>query len=399
MSARQIAALLKSSREDGWTDSNNNQYFHQVHNNNNSNMINTTMYPEQQLSSDLLIGQNVANHYRASYCSKQNLYRASYCPPPTSYTNQYGLPMNHYPHTAYQYPNTNQHVTTNQYITHQYPPHTYPIDPRPIGSTPNHQHHPPHIRAKIQRQIDKANKKKNPSYKKNTKLVPVIKKARRHQKDAVSLVLVEKNKRKQLTALEESLKTEKQELKSFYSPTITINTKAAIASDRLADRYRSDFNSKSEEKVDLLKLLKSHYNYELHKKKEGFDEVVFQCLECGIELRYMNWYLRLNGRYGKFPFVGNSNADYLLHFIKNPTNFAKRQKCLIQSKREKHLIVPRGIKDAICMTASLLNQIDANSSLKENHVKRAEKVFSKLPDMLCYDEDEGSYEDLFDVSL
>ena len=57
MSARQIAALLKSSRQDGLTNNNNNRmYAHQVHNN---NMINTTMYPEQQLSADFLIGQNV----------------------------------------------------------------------------------------------------------------------------------------------------------------------------------------------------------------------------------------------------------------------------------------------------------------------------------------------------
>ena len=48
MSARQIAALLKSSRQDGWTNNNNNRMnAHQVHHN---NIINTTMYPEQQLS-------------------------------------------------------------------------------------------------------------------------------------------------------------------------------------------------------------------------------------------------------------------------------------------------------------------------------------------------------------
>ena len=59
MSARQIAALLKSSRQDGWTNNNNNNnrmYAHQMHHNNN--MINTTMYPEQQLSAGL-IAQNV----------------------------------------------------------------------------------------------------------------------------------------------------------------------------------------------------------------------------------------------------------------------------------------------------------------------------------------------------
>ena len=56
MSARQIAALLKSNRQDGWTNNNNNRNAHQVHNNNN--VINTTMYPEQQLSAGL-IGQNV----------------------------------------------------------------------------------------------------------------------------------------------------------------------------------------------------------------------------------------------------------------------------------------------------------------------------------------------------
>ena len=44
MSARQIAALLKSNRQDGWTNNNNNRNAHQVHNNNN-NVINTTMYP------------------------------------------------------------------------------------------------------------------------------------------------------------------------------------------------------------------------------------------------------------------------------------------------------------------------------------------------------------------
>ena len=43
MSARQIAALLKSNRQDGWTNNNNNRNAHQVHNNNN--VINTTMYP------------------------------------------------------------------------------------------------------------------------------------------------------------------------------------------------------------------------------------------------------------------------------------------------------------------------------------------------------------------
>jgi len=62
MSARQIAALLKSSRQDGLTNNNNNMYAHQAHNNNNNNnnnMINNSMYPEQQLSADLLIGQNV----------------------------------------------------------------------------------------------------------------------------------------------------------------------------------------------------------------------------------------------------------------------------------------------------------------------------------------------------
>ena len=57
MSARQIAALLKSNRQDGWTNNNNNRNAHQVHNNNN-NVINTTMYPEQQLSAGS-IGQNV----------------------------------------------------------------------------------------------------------------------------------------------------------------------------------------------------------------------------------------------------------------------------------------------------------------------------------------------------
>ena len=56
MSARQSAALLKSSRQDGWTNNNNNRNAHQVHNNNN--VINTTMYPEQQLSAGS-IGQNV----------------------------------------------------------------------------------------------------------------------------------------------------------------------------------------------------------------------------------------------------------------------------------------------------------------------------------------------------
>ena len=34
MSARQIAALLKSNRQDGWTNNNNNRNAHQVHNNN-----------------------------------------------------------------------------------------------------------------------------------------------------------------------------------------------------------------------------------------------------------------------------------------------------------------------------------------------------------------------------
>ena len=58
MSARQIAALLKSNRQDGWTNNNNNRNVHQVHNNNNNNVINTTMYPEQQLSAGL-IAQNV----------------------------------------------------------------------------------------------------------------------------------------------------------------------------------------------------------------------------------------------------------------------------------------------------------------------------------------------------
>ena len=56
MSARQIAALLKSNRQDGWTNNNNNRNAHQVHNKNN--VINTTMYPEQQLSAGS-IGQNV----------------------------------------------------------------------------------------------------------------------------------------------------------------------------------------------------------------------------------------------------------------------------------------------------------------------------------------------------
>ena len=55
MLARQIAALLKSNRQDGWTYNNNNRNAHQVHNN---NVINTTMYPEQQLSAGS-IGQNV----------------------------------------------------------------------------------------------------------------------------------------------------------------------------------------------------------------------------------------------------------------------------------------------------------------------------------------------------
>ena len=35
MSARQIAALLKSNRQDGWTNNNNNRNAHQVHNKNN----------------------------------------------------------------------------------------------------------------------------------------------------------------------------------------------------------------------------------------------------------------------------------------------------------------------------------------------------------------------------
>ena len=56
MSARQIAALLKSNRQDGWTNNNNNRmYARQVHHN---NIINTTMYLEQQLSAGL-VGQNV----------------------------------------------------------------------------------------------------------------------------------------------------------------------------------------------------------------------------------------------------------------------------------------------------------------------------------------------------
>ena len=60
MSACRIAALLKSNRQDGWTNNNNNRNVHQVHNNNNNNnnVINTTMYPEQQLSAGL-IAQNV----------------------------------------------------------------------------------------------------------------------------------------------------------------------------------------------------------------------------------------------------------------------------------------------------------------------------------------------------
>ena len=153
-----------------------------------------------------------------------------------------------------------------------------------------------------------------------------------------------------------------------------------------------------EEKVVLERLV-SCYDYKLHKKKEGFDEVVISGLECGIESRYMNWYLRLHGRYDDFPFVGNSKDDYLLCRMIGLTQKAQQKKGIVQSKRKKHLIVPRGIKDAIHMTASLLNQIDANDSLEEDHVKRAEKVFTELPDMLCYDEDEGLYEDLFDVSL
>jgi len=184
---------------------------------------------------------------------------------------------------------------------------------------------------------------------------------------------------------------------SFYSSG-TINTNATL----LADKYRLDFNSMSEEceeKVVVLEQLASCYDCKLHEKKEGFDEVVVNGLECGMELRHMNWYLRLHGRYDDFPFVGKSSDDYLLCKLTCLTQRAQQKKCIIQSKRKKHLIVPRGIKDAIHMTASLLNQINANSSLEEDHVKQAEKVFTELPDMLCYDEDEGLYEDLFDVSL
>ena len=220
---------------------------------------------------------------------------------------------------------------------------------------------------------------------------------KKQQEKKEEFVVEEKFKRQQLVALEESLKTDKNEVKSFYSPTITINTKAAITSDLLADRYRSDFNSKSEEEV-VLERLASCYDFQKHKKKEGFDEVVVDGLECGIESRYMNWYLRLNGRYGKFPFIGNSDDDYLLQFVKNLTHRTKARITIIQRKRKKHLIAPRSIDDTVLLSAQVFKQLDVNGT-EGDPVELAKKGLADLFDILCFDEVDDSQDDPFNLLL
>ena len=213
---------------------------------------------------------------------------------------------------------------------------------------------------------------------------------RREQDEATSNT----NIKRQLVVLDECLKTDKQEVKTFYSPGAKINTNAAKASDHLADKYRVDFKSMNEEKTGVLELLKSYYNYELHKKEEGFDEVVIQCLDYGLESRHMNWYLRLHGRYSSFPFIGKSVEDYLLGILKGMT-YCVKQTTTIQRKRGAHSITgQRTIEEATIMAAHVFKQLGMNNSHEEDHMKQAEEVFVKLPQMICYDE--SKYKDPFD---
>jgi len=210
---------------------------------------------------------------------------------------------------------------------------------------------------------------------------------KKQQEKKEEFVVEEKFKRQQLSVLDKHLETEKQNVKSFYSPKVTIDMKAANQTDRLAETYRLDFKSMSEEckeKVVVLERLASYYDYELHKNKEGFDEVVVQCLDCSIELRYMTWYLRLHGRYGDFPFVGKSTGDLLLNIVKGMTEKAKQKTCIVQHRRKKHLITPRSIEDTIQSSADLFKQLDVNGS-KGDPVERAKKGLTELSDILCYD--------------
>ena len=200
-----------------------------------------------------------------------------------------------------------------------------------------------------------------------------------------------KNETKKRGRPRQNIKIVDQEMKSFYSSG-TINTNEANASDRLADKYQAEFKSMSKEKVDVLELLKSLYNYELHIEKEGFDEVMVQCLDCGLESRHMNWYLRLHGQYSSFPFIGNSTEDFLLKRIVTLT-CRKKTSTVIQRKRGAHLITGRRTtEEATKMTAHLFKQLDMKDPMKQ-----AEEVFVKLPDMLCYDE--SKYKDPFDSIL
>ena len=212
-----------------------------------------------------------------------------------------------------------------------------PQNPQKDKTEPKLDHHPLHIRAKIQQQIDEAYAKK-----------------------------------------------EQQKMRAV---------------DRLADTYRSQFNSMSDDdKKVLLDKLVSYYDYNWHQVQKGFDEVVFQCVEYGIESCEMNWYLRLHGRYIDYPFVGNSRDDLLLRSLIGMVHYAKQNTCTIQYKREKHLIDPRSIEDTIQTSAALFKELDVNGT-KGDPVERAKKGLADLFDIICFDGVDDSHNDPFNLIL
>jgi len=307
-------------------------------------------------------------------------------------TNQYPpttTAHHQYPPTTNQYP----HIHHHQYHLAPHPSNQYAY--QSVGSRAVTQHnlvplesHSPQRDKETLRCIDEANAKKRLTEKQQQKEESKKKKLRSAGNRVVS---------QEVAPLVHSCDvptTTKESIDTFYS-VIAIN----LDSTRLADTYRFQFNSMSkecEEKV-VLEQLVSCYNYEFHKKEEGFDGVVINGLECGIELRYMNWYLRLNGSYGDIPFVGKSSDDYLLSLLSGMTYPAKQATC-IQRKREKHLIALRSIDETVQMSAELFKELDVNGT-KGDPVKRAEKGLADLFDILCFDEVDDSHNDPFNLIL
>ena len=124
-----------------------------------------------------------------------------------------------------------------------------------------------------------------------------------------------------------------------------INHQQAEFTERIVDKYLSIFESMNEEKRTLLEELDSSYDRVLHKPKSGFVSVVIRCIENGIELSEMNWYLRLHGEYNSIPFIGNSGDDQLFYYLKGDTYQVKKTTFISMTKKDKNKAAPLNVQD------------------------------------------------------